>query len=104
MIVEGSRFVRAVVVRVNGSDGERVQPDFIDIEPDISQDPKAKRLTVEEGDDLAVLGYRLLGDARAWWAIARSSGIVDPFEEVTPGSVLVIPSSPFYQFVLTEIP
>jgi nucleoid-associated protein YgaU len=104
MISDGSRFVRTAVVRTNDSSGNRVQPDYLDIEPPVSIDLAARRLTVEEGDDLAVLGLRLLGDARSWWAIAASSGILDPFTEVTPGSILVIPSTQYYQFVLTEAP
>lgn len=104
MIQDGSRFVRTTVVRTNDSSGNRVQPDYLDIESPLPEDRAARRLTVEEGDDLAVLGLRLLGDARAWWAIAGSSGILDPFTEITPGSILVVPSSQFYQFVLTEAP
>ena len=38
------------------------------------------------------IGVERLGDARNWWAVADLSDVVDPFEELTMGRVLRVPS------------
>lgn len=103
---EGSRYVRSVVVRTVDARGEISQPDFLDIEPefDLSGRPDNRYIQAKASDGWANLGLHYLGDARAWWAIAAFSQVIDPFEELEAGANFVAPSTPYYHFVLTEKP
>lgn len=102
----GSRFVRTTLVRQLDVSGNPTQPDFLDLEPVIERTDfdDNKNIQVTPSDGWASLGLKYLHDARAWWAIAAFSRVVDPFEELTPGTLLVAPSQTVYHFTLVETP
>jgi hypothetical protein len=96
-----SRYVRCQVIRVVNTRGNPVQPDYLDLEPPIETDqPDNQSIVVGPGATWPNLGWSLLQDPRAWWAIAEFSGVVDPFEELEQGQVLTVPSIPTYHFTL----
>lgn len=54
--------------------------------------PGRRSRTLVEGDSLAGLAYRELGDSKLWRVIAAMNGIDDPWA-VTPGTSVLLPSS-----------
>lgn len=48
--------------------------------------------TAQAEDDLARVSARAFGDARYWWVVADFNGIVNPFEVLTAGQELRVPS------------
>jgi hypothetical protein len=84
--------------------GALTQPDFSDLRPPLETTGASDDafIQVTRTDGWAGLGLRYLDDARAWWAIAELSGILDPFEEFSEGDVLVSPSRSRFYFSLLE--
>lgn len=53
------------------------------------------------GDTLQRIAWQVLGDARYWWVVADFNDIIDPFEDLLPGTQLRLPSiSRLYMEVL----
>lgn len=100
MINSGSRNLLTSVVQViDPVTGKLARPEFVDIRPRVSTyAPDDKFITVSRGMRWANLGLTRLGNARAWWAIADLSNVVDPFAELQTGRVLRSPSVPRYLF------
>ena len=48
--------------------------------------------TVKEGDNLRDIAHKRLGDARLYWVIADFNKIIDPFEKLSVGKALRMPS------------
>lgn len=88
MIYEGSRYAkRKVALDTNGMPfitGRHRLPK--------TNWPDNRAHTVREGDTLWGLAYEYLGSAEFWWVIADFNRIMDPWQPLEPGQVLVIPS------------
>ena len=54
--------------------------------------PGRRSRSVIEGDSLAGIAYRELGDAKLWRVVADMNGIDDPYA-IAPGTVVLLPSS-----------
>lgn len=50
-------------------------------------------VTVRIGDNLHLMAFRTFGDQRLWWVIADFNDILDPMAELTPGTLLRVPST-----------
>jgi nucleoid-associated protein YgaU len=47
---------------------------------------------VQPEDTLQKIAHSQYGDATLWWLVADYNTILDPFEELSPGDVLRLPS------------
>jgi nucleoid-associated protein YgaU len=101
-VFDGSRYARAVRIEVVAPDGSLAQPPYLDVLPRLRTTtfPDNRVVDVTDADWWHTLAFRFLGDARAWWAIAELSGVVDPFAEIDSGQVVTIPSQNTYHFTL----
>ena len=105
MILTGSRYTQVAIVRTVNVQGVQAQPDFLDLDTRARREfPDSTYIQVGPSDGWASLGLRYLQDARAWWAIAVFSGVIDPFFELEPGTILTCPSVSRYYFTLMESP
>lgn len=97
-ITNTSRFRRCKVVVSLDARGNPIEPPFVDIEPsiEIKNNSDSQEIVCEAGDTWGVLGFQFLRDPTAWWAIAEYSGIIDPFTELEPGTILTTPSPTTY--------
>lgn len=43
-------------------------------------------------DTLQTIAYRHLGDVKLWWIVGEFNEIVNPFEEIEPGTRIRLPS------------
>lgn len=103
---QDSRYLRATAMKVTGPGGDLLQPVWFDFYPKplTTVYPDNNYVTADTSFSWAHLGMTYLQDARAWWAIAEFSGVLDPFEELgddvpvgKPPVVLTVPSpSTFY--------
>ena len=83
----------AVVTIVDPVTGEPIAPSYLDLRPRVTDfDPGDRFITVDQASTWANIALANLGDARHWWAIADLSNVVDPFEELTEGVTLRVPS------------
>lgn len=60
--------------------------------PSIGRSTSDKQHTVLEGETLQNIAFRYYGDSGLWYIIAEANVILNPFEEVTPGQILIIPA------------
>jgi nucleoid-associated protein YgaU len=49
-------------------------------------------VTIADRGRLDLIAYKLLGDARLWWAIAHANNIADPLAAIDVGTTLRIPT------------
>ena len=47
---------------------------------------------IQQVDDWGSLAYRTLGAENRWWTIADFNQVVDPFDEIPPGTPMTLPS------------
>lgn len=95
-----SRYNRSAILVVQDQFGRPLRKPYLDVfEPyqDI-EDPQNLRLRVKDTDEWHRLGYRRLGNARHWWAIADFNNVIDPFEELETGKHIQVPSRGTFQF------
>ena len=59
---------------------------------DISFRNTDEMYTVNEGDTLRDIAYRVWGEARYYWIIAEFNKIIDPFKNLVVGTELRYPS------------
>lgn len=103
---EDSRYLRSAVVRITGAGGRLLQPQWLDFSRRIEFTAYLdnRYVTTDSTFSWAHLGWKYLQDARAWWAIAEFSGVLDPFEtfdDPEPGEaplVLTVPSHVTFAF------
>lgn len=89
-------YVVSVVDPVTGND---VQPPFMDLRRRVTAtDPTDRFVTATDGSSWGTIGLSFLLDARAWWAVADLSDVIDPFTELTPGVSYRCPSQSRYLF------
>ena len=104
---DDSRYNATVVLVVRDSLGQPVRRPHLDIRERFKNDsnPNNRRYRVKDGDEWNLLGYRFLGDARHWWAIADTNNVVDPFEDaLTPGARIQIPTLSTFNFEFLDFP
>lgn len=101
-VLDPSRYGRSTRIEMLTPSGLPAQPPYLDTPPRLGKTvyPDNQYLPVDASFQWAAAGLRMLGDARAWSSIAEFSGIIDPFSEVTEGSILTAPSLATYQLVL----
>lgn len=89
-----SRYLLTEVIEVRHPvTNELSKPPFVDLRQRFTAKSADDRAFLYDSvDDWAAMGLRFLGDARAWWVMADLSSVVDPFDELTEGIQLRIPS------------
>ena len=103
---EDSRYLRSTVIRVVGPGGRLLKPQWLDFSTRITNTLyyDNQYVTVDSSSSWAHLGLRYLQDARAWWAIAEFSDILDPFTDLEEmgnsgvAATLVVPSRTTFAF------
>ena len=100
MIGPKSRNLLTNVVRVvSTTTGQLTQPEFVDLRQRVSSFANDDVFVTADGASRwANLGFDRLGDAGAWWVVADLSQFIDPFEELTTGAQLRVPSVSRYLF------
>ena len=58
---------------------------------------------VKFGDSWTNISYKYYNTIKLWWLICKFNDIKNPFEELTPGSIIKIPVENLVQTVLTNI-
>lgn len=91
---DGSRWARGTEMRVTDPAGNLARPAWLDALPRLREVNFAdnQAIVVEAGETWLSIGLTRLGDARSWWAVAEFSGVLDPFAEIPPGTILQAPS------------
>lgn len=59
--------------------------------------------TVEYGDTLPYISYKVYNNIRLWWVITHANNIINPTIKLEPGTVLKIPKTEIVSTILTEI-
>lgn len=91
MIYEGSRYENEQVLRVEDSAG--LYHPAIYVRPNIdAQIFVYLTYVVQEGDRPDTIAFNFYDDSEMWWAIARANPEVFYPDDLTPGTVLRIPS------------
>ena len=99
-ILQNSRNLLTVVVRVvSPVTGELTQPEFVDLRKRVETTASDDSfVTVKGSMTWSNLGLAKLGDARHWWIGADLSNVVDPFNDIIPGTQLRFPSQGRFLF------
>ena len=99
-ILEDSRnSFTSTITQVDQVTGLEKQPTYLDIRERITAlSPDDRYFQVAEGHTWGLIGLSFLLDARAWWALADLSNVIDPFTELVPGAILRVPSQDRYMF------
>ena len=94
MIPANSRNTLTDVVQVTDPiSGQLTQPEFVDLRSRVTSTGVDDRfVVVSSAMNWANIALSQLGDARHWWVIADLTGVVDPFNELNPGTVVRVPS------------
>jgi len=58
---------------------------------------------VTYGDTWPYISYKVYGDIRLWWVITLANNIINPTQQLEPGSVLKIPNVDVVSEILTQI-
>lgn len=91
-----SGYVPTVIYKQRGSSQSLVLPDwlgagYVDLADNITQ----YDLYTVQDSDIGLpdgIAYRAYGNSNWWWVICDFNGIVDPFNDMTIGQVIKIPS------------
>ena len=92
MIVEGSRYSQALVVRVTLSDGT-YQWAVLAERWATPQSMAYRYRTAQEGDRLDMLAAQEYGDPLLWWILARANPEIFYPDEIPAGVVMRIPDA-----------
>jgi nucleoid-associated protein YgaU len=92
MILEGSRYTQARVVRVTLGDGT-FQWAVLSERTSVSQQVTYQYRTAKQGDRFDILAAREYGNPLLWWVLARANPEVFYPEEIPPGAVIRIPDA-----------
>jgi len=92
MIVQGSRYAKARMVRVTLADG-RFQWAVLNERTATGQKVVYRFRTANYGDRFDTLAAQEYGDPSLWWVLARANPHVFYPEEIPAGSVLRIPDA-----------
>jgi hypothetical protein len=101
MLGPNSRYrLTTVTAVVDPLSGKALRPPFMDLRQRVLKFSVDDRFVVANASitTWSNLGLKLLLDARAYWAVADLSGIVDPFTELSNGTNLRSPSVNRYLF------
>lgn len=90
MIIQGSRYGKARLVRVTLADG-RFQWAVLNERTAVGQKVVYRFRTAIAGERFDTLAAQEYGDPSLWWVLARANPQVFYPEEIPPGSVLRIP-------------
>lgn len=101
ILEENSRYAYTAIIQiVDAVTGLAKQPAYMDVRERITAlAADDKYIMVAQTHTWARLGLEFLLDARAWWAIADLSNVIDPFE-LEVGVTLRAPSHERYLFRL----
>jgi hypothetical protein len=92
VIVEGSRYASALVVRVTLSDGT-YQWAVLGERWATPQTIRYRYRTTQQGDRMDMLASQEYGDPLLWWVIARANPEVFYPDEIPVGTVIRIPDA-----------
>lgn len=92
MILEGSRYAQARIVRVTLGDG-KFQWAVLNERRSTSQQVTYLYRTAKQGDRFDILAAREYGNAQMWWVLARANPEVFYPEEIPAGAVIRIPDA-----------
>lgn len=84
-VLPGSRNqLTDVITIVDPVTGVTTQPPYLDIRPRVTTTAVDDRLVIpdDSNSEWSNLGFTVLDDAKAWWAIADLSNVVDPFDDI----------------------
>ena len=59
---------------------------------EVTIEPKRYRVDDSDVPDPALISYKCYGTVNFWWVILVVNGIQNPFEELTPGTLLTVPN------------
>jgi nucleoid-associated protein YgaU len=59
--------------------------------------------TIEYGDTLPFIAYKVYNNIRLWWVITHANNILNPTSKLEPGTILKIPKTEIVSAILTQI-
>lgn len=87
-VYENSRYTKSKVIQEETGEMWLTAPPSID--PDDYDDNRVYK--IEPGDNLWSIAYHKLGASKYFWVIADMNNIMNPFEKLKSGDVLILPS------------
>lgn len=92
MIIRGSRYEQASLVKVQQADGTYTYAVYTTRQTEAVA-VTYTQLVIVGGERLDTIAHQVYGDASLWWVLARANPEIIYPDDVLPGTVLRIPNA-----------